>query len=89
VVKVRSSSLTIVFLLAPVIRTIARMLLPSTIMPRIWARRSVENLFITDIYTKALSQCQPKEMEKAGWGHPAFRISQGGEWFRRRLSISL
>src|SRR3954463_2128237 len=36
----------IVFLLAPVIRTMARMLLPSTIMPRIWARRSVVSLFM-------------------------------------------
>jgi hypothetical protein len=35
-----------VFLLAPVIRTIARMLLPSTIMLRICARRSVLSLFI-------------------------------------------
>ena len=34
------------FLLAPVMRTIARMLLPSTIMPRICARRSRESLFM-------------------------------------------
>lgn len=39
-------SLMIVFLLAPVIRTMARMLLPSTIMPRICARRSLVSLFI-------------------------------------------
>ena len=32
--------------LAPVMRTMARMQLPSTIMPRIWARRSGVSLFI-------------------------------------------
>jgi hypothetical protein len=33
-------------LLAPDMREIARMLFPSTIMDRIWARRSVVSLFI-------------------------------------------
>jgi hypothetical protein len=33
-------------LVPPVIREMARMLLPSTITPRIWARLSVVSLFI-------------------------------------------
>ena len=40
------NSLTIVFLLAPVMREMARIETPSTIMPRIWARASRESLFI-------------------------------------------
>jgi hypothetical protein len=36
----------IVFLAAPVIRTVARMLLPSTSAPMIWARFSVDRRFM-------------------------------------------
>ena len=38
-----------VFLAAPVIRTVERMLLPSTRQPMIWARFSVLSLFIVTI----------------------------------------
>ncbi len=41
-----------VFLAAPVIRTVARMLLPSTRQPMIWARFSVDSLFILTIMRK-------------------------------------
>jgi uncharacterized membrane protein len=41
-----------VFLAAPVIRTVARMLLPSTRQPMIWARFSVVSLFILTIMRK-------------------------------------
>jgi hypothetical protein len=44
-----ASSFVIVFLAAPVIRTVARMLLPSTRQPMIWARFSVVSLFILTI----------------------------------------
>ncbi len=47
-----TSSLVIVFLAAPVIRTVARMLLPSTRQPMIWARFSVLSLFILTIMRK-------------------------------------
>ena len=42
-------SLAMVFLLAPVRREIERIDIPSTIMPRIWARFSRESLFMTKI----------------------------------------
>src|ERR1051325_9078577 len=44
----------IVFLLAPVMLTMARMLLPSTIMPRICARRSIGSLFMLPNMTPLL-----------------------------------
>ena len=41
------------FLAAPVMRTVARMLLPSTRQPMIWARFSVLNRFILTIMLEA------------------------------------
>jgi hypothetical protein len=44
----------IVFLAAPVIRTVARMLLPSTKQPMIWERFSVLNRFIMTTMLRGL-----------------------------------
>jgi hypothetical protein len=48
----------IVFLAAPVIRTVARMLLPSTRQPMIWARFSVLSLFICLVYCNSQYKCE-------------------------------
>lgn len=52
-------SLTIVFFAAPVMRTVARIELPSTRQPMIWARFSAESLFHTDRYARRLRNVKP------------------------------